>query len=197
MSTVLALDQGTTSSRALLFSREGRVERVAQAEFTQHYRKPGWVEHDPEELWESQLSTAREVLAEEADVACIGITNQRETTLVWDRITGEAIHPAVVWQSRQTASICDELRERGLTELVRQRTGLVIDAYFSGSKIRHILDAVPGAQARAERGELCFGTVDSWLIWKLTGGKVHATEPSANDGSAGLRDDWLSGRFGS
>ena len=178
MSTVLALDQGTTSSRALLFSREGRVERVAQAEFTQHYRKPGWVEHDPEELWESQLSTAREVLAEEADVACIGITNQRETTLVWDRITGEAIHPAVVWQSRQTASICDELRERGLTELVRQRTGLVIDAYFSGSKIRHILDAVPGAQARAERGELCFGTVDTWLIWKLTGGRVHATEPS-------------------
>lgn len=178
MSTVLALDQGTTSSRSLLFSREGVVKKLLQQEFTQHYRKPGWVEHDPEELWESQLATARGVLDGESDVACVGITNQRETTLVWERETGRAIHPAVVWQSRQSVSICEELRARGLTDLVRERTGLVIDAYFSGSKVRHILDAVPGAQARAEKGELCFGTVDSWLLWKLTGGRVHATEPS-------------------
>ena len=178
MGSVLALDQGTTSSRALLFSETGEVLRVAQVEFQQHYRQPGWVEHDPEELWESQLASARSVLEGGGDVACVGITNQRETTLVWERETGQAIHPAVVWQSRQTAGICDDLRARGLEDLVRAKTGLVIDAYFSGTKVRHILDAVDGAQERAEHGELCFGTVDSWLVWKLTGGRVHATEPS-------------------
>jgi len=178
MGTVLSLDQGTTSSRALLFSESGEVLRVAQQEFKQHYRQPGWVEHDPEELFESQLSSARSVLEEGGEVACVGITNQRETTLVWERETGRAIHPAVVWQSRQTADLCEDLRARGLSELVRSKTGLVIDAYFSGTKVRHILDAVDGAQERAEQGELCFGTVDSWLLWKLTGGRVHATEPS-------------------
>jgi len=178
MGSVLSLDQGTTSSRALLFSASGEVQRVAQQEFKQHYRHPGWVEHDPEELWQSQLSSARAVLEGSEDVACVGITNQRETTLVWERETGEAIHPAVVWQSRQTADICDDLRERGLADLVRAKTGLVIDAYFSGTKLRHILDAVEGARARAEQGELCFGTVDSWLVYKLTGGRVHVTEPS-------------------
>ena len=178
MGTVLSLDQGTTSSRALLFSESGEVLRVAQQEFKQHYRQPGWVEHDPEELFESQLSSARSVLEEGGEVACVGITNQRETTLVWERETGRAIHPAVVWQSRQTADLCEDLRARGLSDLVRSKTGLVIDAYFSGTKVRHILDAVDGAQERAEQGELCFGTVDSWLLWKLTGGRVHATEPS-------------------
>ena len=178
MGAVLSLDQGTTSSRALLFSAEGEVVRVAQQEFQQHYRQPGWVEHDPEELWQSQLSSARAALEGSEDVACVGITNQRETTLVWERDTGRAIHPAVVWQSRQTADLCEGLRERGLEETVRAKTGLVIDAYFSGTKARHILDAVDGAQERAERGELCFGTVDSWLVYKLTGGRVHATEPS-------------------
>ncbi len=178
MGSVLSLDQGTTSSRALLFSEAGEAQRVAQKEFQQHYRQPGWVEHDPEELWESQLASARSVLEGAGDVACVGITNQRETTLVWERETGRAIHPAVVWQSRQTAGICDDLRARGLADLVRAKTGLVIDAYFSGTKIRHILDAVEGAQERAERGELCFGTVDSWLVWKLTGGRAHVTEPS-------------------
>ena len=178
MGSVLSLDQGTTSSRALLFSERGEVLRVAQAEFRQHYRQPGWVEHDPEELWESQLESARKVLDGVGDVACVGITNQRETSLVWERETGRAIHPAVVWQSRQTAALCEELRARGFEELVRAKTGLVIDAYFSGTKVRHILDAVDGAQERAERGELCFGTVDSWLVYKLTGGRVHVTEPS-------------------
>ena len=178
MGSVLSLDQGTTSSRALLFSEAGEAQRVEQKEFRQYYRKPGWVEHDPEELWESQLASARSVLSGGGDVSCIGITNQRETTLVWERDTGRAIHPAVVWQSRQTAGICDDLRARGLADLVRAKTGLVIDAYFSGTKVRHILDAVEGAQERAEQGELCFGTVDSWLVYKLTGGRAHVTEPS-------------------
>jgi len=179
---VLALDQGTTSSRAILFERSGRIAAVDQHEFPQYFPKPGWVEHDPHEIWDSQLRAARGVLAKAgaggSDVAAIGITNQRETAMLWDRSTGEPIHRAIVWQSRQTAPICDELRARGLEEEVRARTGLVIDAYFSGTKIRFILDAVPGAQARAERGELAFGTVDSWLIHKLTGGRVHATEYS-------------------
>jgi glycerol kinase len=182
MRFVLALDQGTTSSRALLFEPSGRVAAVRQHEFPQYFRQPGWVEHDPHEIWESQLRAAREVLAEAGasarDVAAIGITNQRETTVVWDRRTGEPIHPAIVWQSRQTTPICDELRARGLEEHVRRRTGLVIDAYFSATKVRFILDAVDGAQARAERGELAFGTVDSWLLHRLTKGRVHATEPS-------------------
>jgi glycerol kinase len=182
MAYILALDQGTTSSRALLFDEAGAVAAVDQHEFTQHFPRPGWVEHDPQEIWETQLRAARGAMAKAAaaagDVRAIGITNQRETALVWDRTTGEPIHPAIVWQSRQTVPICDELRARGLEDEVRARTGLVIDAYFSGTKIRFILDAVDGAQERAERGELCFGTVDSWLIWKLTSGRVHASEYS-------------------
>ncbi|MCP5057615.1 MAG: glycerol kinase GlpK [bacterium] len=177
---ILALDQGTTSSRAILFDAAGGVAAVDQHEFEQHFPQPGWVEHDPMEIWTSQLRAARGVLekagASAADIAAIGITNQRETALVWDRATGEPIHRAIVWQSRQTAPICEELRSRGLQDDVRRRTGLVIDAYFSATKIRFILDAVPGAQARAERGELAFGTVDTWLLWNLTKGAVHATE---------------------
>ncbi|MEE2678744.1 MAG: glycerol kinase GlpK [Myxococcota bacterium] len=179
---VMALDQGTTSSRALLFDHSGAVVSVGQEEFAQHFPEPGWVEHDPEEIWSSQLSAARAALANAgasgADLVAIGITNQRETALVWDRTTGAPVHRAIVWQSRQTASICDELRARGLEDEVRRRTGLVIDSYFSGTKVRFILDAVDGAQARAERGELAFGTVDSWLLHKLTKGRVHATEYS-------------------
>jgi glycerol kinase len=179
---VMALDQGTTSSRAILFERTGAIAAVDQYEFPQYFPNPGWVEHEPHEIWDSQLRSARGALAKVgatgADVAAIGITNQRETAMVWDRASGEPIHRAIVWQSRQTTPICDELRARGLEEEVRARTGLVIDAYFSGTKIRFILDAVPGAQERAERGELAFGTVDSWLLHKLTGGRVHATEYS-------------------
>jgi glycerol kinase len=179
---VMALDQGTTSSRAVLFDREGRVAAVDQHEFTQHFPKPGWVEHDAEEIWQTQLRAARGALgkagATGADLAAIGITNQRETTVVWDRKTGAPVHRAIVWQSRQTAPLCDELRRRGLEEEVRARTGLVIDAYFSGTKARFILDAIPDGQQRAERGELAFGTVDSWLLYRLSRGRVHATEYS-------------------
>ena len=179
---VMALDQGTTSSRAILFDARGRAAAIDQYEFAQHFPKPGWVEHDANEIWDSQLRAARGVLAKggasASEVAAIGITNQRETTVVWDRATGEPIHPAIVWQSRQTVAICDALRERGLEDEVKARTGLLIDAYFSGTKIRFILDAISGAQARAEAGELCFGTVDTWLLYKLTSGRVHATEYS-------------------
>ncbi len=179
---VMALDQGTTSSRAILFDASGRAAAVDQYEFEQHFPKPGWVEHDANEIFESQLRAARGALekagAAASDIAAIGITNQRETTVVWERATGVPIHPAIVWQSRQTVPICDDLRARGLEEEVRSRTGLLIDAYFSGTKIRFILDAVDGAQRRAEAGELCFGTVDSWLLFKLTKGRVHATEYS-------------------
>ena len=179
---VMALDQGTTSSRAILFDRDGALVAVDQHEFTQHFPQPGWVEHDPAEIWESQLRAARGVLAKAgargADVAALGITNQRETTIVWDRRSGAPIHRAIVWQSRQSAPICEDLRARGLANEVAARTGLVIDAYFSGTKIRFILDAVPGAQQRAERGELAFGTVDTWLLHQLTRGRVHATEYS-------------------
>jgi glycerol kinase len=179
---VMALDQGTTSSRAILFDAQGGVVAVEQLEFRQHFPKPGWVEHDPLEIWDSQLRAARGVLHKAGvaarDVAAIGITNQRETTVVWERRTGDPIHRAIVWQSRQTVPICDELRARGLGEEVRARTGLVIDAYFSGTKLRFILDAVDGAQTRASRGELAFGTVDAWLLRQLTRGRVHATEPS-------------------
>lgn len=177
---ILALDQGTTSSRAILFDAQGNIQAVAQQEFTQYYPKPGWVEHDGNEIWETQLRVAREVLQKHGlgadQVAAIGITNQRETTMLWDRQTGEPIHHAIVWQDRRTASICDALKEKGLTEHVRTRTGLVIDAYFSGTKIKWLLDNVPGARERAERGELCFGTMDSWLIYKLTGGREHITD---------------------
>lgn len=179
---VLALDQGTTSSRALLFDASGTIVKVDQLEFHQSFPKPGWVEHDPNEIWDSQLRAARGTLAkanvEGGDIAAIGITNQRETTVVWDRRTGEPIHPAIVWQSRQSSGVCDALRAQGLEEEVRSRTGLLIDSYFSGTKIRFILDAVPGAQARAAAGELCFGTIDTWLIYKLTKGRVFVTEPS-------------------
>jgi glycerol kinase len=179
---ILALDQGTTSSRALLFDRSFGIRGLEQLEFEQIFRKPGWVEHDPQAIWDTQLRAARGALVRAGvtgrDVAAIGITNQRETTVVWDRRTAIPIHPAIVWQSRQTTPICDALRAAGLEETVRARTGLRIDAYFSATKIRFILDAVPGAQARAEAGELCFGTIDSWLIYRLTKGRVFATEAS-------------------
>jgi glycerol kinase len=181
-SYILAFDQGTTSSRSVLFDKNGSVVAVAQKEITQLYPNPGWVEHNPVELWESQLATAREVIAKANiavnEIAAIGITNQRETTVVWDRNSGEPIYNAIVWQDRRTAAFCDELKASGAEEMIRQKTGLVIDAYFSGSKIKWILDHVPGARAKAEQGELCFGTIDTWLLWKLTGGKVHATDVS-------------------
>ena len=177
---VLALDQGTTSSRAILFDHNGNIRAVAQQEFTQYYPKPGWVEHDPEEIWNTQILVAQQVLEKAAiapsQIASIGITNQRETTLVWNKNTGKAIHHAIVWQDRRTAGICDQLKADGLEPHIREATGLVVDAYFSGTKIKWLLDQVPGARAMAERGELCFGTVDSWLIWKLTNGQQHVTD---------------------
>jgi len=179
---ILALDQGTTSSRALVFDQRGGIVALDQYEFPQHFRHPGWVEHEAEEIWDSQLRAARGAIEKAGitpeQIAAIGITNQRETAVVWERDTGRAIHPAIVWQSRQTAGICDGLRARGLEDEVKARTGLVIDSYFSGTKVRFILDAVDGAQQRAERGELCFGTIDSYLLYRLTGGRVHATEYS-------------------
>jgi len=182
MSMILSLDQGTTSSRAILFDREGMIRGVAQREFKQFYPQAGWVEHDPEEIWTSQRDVARQVLSDAGissrEIAAIGITNQRETTIVWDRKTGAAIHPAIVWQDRRTASICDQLKSDGKADIIQQKTGLVVDAYFSGTKIQWILDHVPGARAKAQNGELACGTVDSWLIWKMTNGKVHATDPS-------------------
>lgn len=180
MSVVLAFDQGTTSSRAILFDSSGSILSLAQQEFTQHYPQPGWVEHDAKEIWESQLKVARDVLKQTGltakEIAAIGITNQRETTLVWDRNTGAPVHHAIVWQDRRTAGYCDELREAGLTEKIQAKTGLLIDAYFCASKIHWILANVPGVRERAERGELAFGTVDSWLFWNLTGGRIHATD---------------------
>lgn len=177
---ILALDQGTTSSRALLFDAAGAVVGFAQREFTQHYPQAGWVEHDPEEIWQTQLAVAREVLRSSGtsarDVAAIGITNQRETTMMWDRASGEPIHRAIVWQDRRTASDCDALRAAGHEPLIQQRSGLLIDAYFCGTKIRWLLDNVPGARQRATAGQLAFGTIDSWLLWKLTGGRMHVTD---------------------
>ena len=179
---ILALDQGTTSSRSLVFDAAGRVVAMAQQEFTQHFPQPGWVEHDAAEILSTQFATAREAVASAgltmADIAAIGITNQRETTVVWDRATGQAIHNAIVWQDRRTADLCDELRTAGEAERIRKATGLELDAYFSGTKAAWILDHVDGARNRAERGELAFGTIDSFLIWHLTGGEVHATDPS-------------------
>ena len=179
---VLALDQGTTSSRALLFTQEGDVLAVSQQEFKQHYPQPGWVEHDAEEIWFTQLSVARDVLIRAGvawqDVAAIGITNQRETTVVWDRETGKPVAPAIVWQCRRTADFCRALTAAGWADPIRAKTGLVVDAYFSGTKVKWILDHVPGARERAGRGELLFGTIDTWLLWKLSGGKVHATDYS-------------------
>lgn len=180
MAYLLALDQGTTSSRAILFDPAQTIVGTAQKEFTQHYPQEGWVEHDPMEIWSSQFGVMMEVLAKTgvspADIAAIGITNQRETTILWDKESGKPIHPAIVWQCRRTATLVDQLVTEGLEEHIRETTGLVPDAYFSATKIRWILDAVPGAQERAERGELLFGTVDTWLLWKLTGGAVHATD---------------------
>ncbi|QNK02909.1 glycerol kinase GlpK [Dyella telluris] len=179
---ILALDQGTTSSRAVLFDHSGSVVGLAQREFAQIFPQPGWVEHNPRDILTSVLVTVTELLAntqvELSDIAAIGITNQRETTVVWDRATGQPIHNAIVWQSRQSMDICEQLRRQGHESLVRERTGLLIDAYFSATKLRWILDHVEGAQARAERGELLFGTVDSWLIWNLSGGAVHVTDVS-------------------
>jgi glycerol kinase len=179
---ILALDQGTTSSRAILFDHQGRAAAVAQQEFEQLYPRPGWVEHRPEDIWTSQLNAAQSVL-KDADVkpdeiAAIGITNQRETTIIWNRETGEPIHNAIVWQCRRTAEHCDRMRSEGLASVFQQRTGLVLDAYFSGTKVRWLLDNVDGARELAERGALAFGTVDAWLIWKLTAGRIHATDPS-------------------
>lgn len=179
---VMALDEGTSSARAILFDRAGRVVSIGQREFRQIYPQPGWVEHDPLEIWTVQLSVAREALAEANvrpdEIAAIGVTNQRETCVVWDRATGMPIHNALVWQDRRTAGVCDELKARGLEPYVREATGLVIDAYFSGTKIAWLLDHVPGARARAERGELAAGTIDTWLIWNLTDGQAHVTDPS-------------------
>jgi glycerol kinase len=180
MAYVLALDQGTTSSRAILFDEAGAIAAVAQKEFQQFYPQAGWVEHDPAEILSSQMSCAVEALAQVGarprDVAAIGITNQRETVIVWERATGKAIHPAIVWQDRRTAAFCKELEERGAGETVSAKTGLVLDPYFSATKVRWILDHVEGARARAERGELAFGTVDSWLVWHLTSGHKHVTD---------------------
>ncbi len=180
MAYLLALDQGTTSSRALVFTPDGAVVAMALQEFAQHYPRPGWVEHDPELIWQSQLHVARQALAQAGiggrELLGLGIANQRETTLVWERATGRPIHNAIVWQDRRTAAACDALKARGLEALFRERTGLLLDPYFSGTKLAWLLDTIPGARARAERGELAFGTVDTWLIWRLTGGRVHATD---------------------
>jgi glycerol kinase len=177
---ILALDQGTTSSRAILFDHSGTPRHVAQQEFTQHYPQAGWVEHDPRDIWNSQLAVAQQVLSDAkvsaSDVAAIGITNQRETTIIWDRQTGEPVFNAIVWQCRRTADYCAQLRDEGFDKILREKTGLVTDAYFSGTKVRWILENVDGVRVRAEAGELAFGTVDSWLIWNLTGGRLHITD---------------------
>ena len=181
-SYILALDQGTTSSRSILFDISGKVVAVAQKEFTQFFPKPGWVEHNPVEIWETQHATAMDVIAKANisadDIAAIGIANQRETAVVWDRSTDEPVYNAIVLHDRRTASFCDELKAKGLEEKIKVKTGLVIDAYFSGTKVKWILDHVAGARKRASKGELCFGTIDTWLLWKLTNGKIHATDVS-------------------
>ncbi len=179
---LLALDQGTSSSRSIVFDAQGRIAAMAQREFRQIYPQPGWVEHDPKEIWATQLATAREALAKAglgaAQIAAIGITNQRETTVLWNRRSGEPLHNAIVWQDRRAEPTCAALRERGLEPTFRAKTGLVLDAYFSGTKLKWLLDHVPGARAAAQRGELAFGTIDTWLMWQLTGGAVHATDVS-------------------
>jgi len=182
MKYILALDQGTTSSRAIIFDHAGAIKAVAQKEFKQHFPQPGWVEHDANEIWATQIGVAAEAMSKAKlhakDIAAIGVTNQRETVVVWNRETGDPICHAIVWQDRRTAGFCDQMKRDGLEGLIQKKTGLVIDAYFSGSKLRWILDNVSGARADAEKGKLAFGTIDSWLIWKLTGGKVHVTDPS-------------------
>jgi glycerol kinase len=177
---ILSLDQGTTSSRAIIFNKSGEIVHTAQKEFTQHFPKPGWVEHNANEIWGSILSVIAGVLSESAikpeQIAGIGITNQRETTVVWDKETGQPVYNAIVWQSRQTSGICDELKEMGYNDLFREKTGLLIDAYFSGTKVKWILDNVEGAREKADQGKLLFGTIDTWLIWKLSGGRAHVTD---------------------
>ena len=179
---ILSFDQGTTSSRAIIFNKKGEIVAVAQKEFTQIFPEPGLVEHDANEIWSTQLGVAAEVISKAnlsvADIAAIGITNQRETTVVWDRITGQPIHNAIVWQDRRTASFCDELRANGAHIKIQEKTGLILDAYFSATKVKWILDHTPGAREKAAKGELCFGTVDSWLVYKLTNGQVHVTDVS-------------------
>ncbi|MDP9279184.1 MAG: glycerol kinase GlpK, partial [Gemmatimonadota bacterium] len=206
MKYILSLDQGTTSSRAILFDHAGSIVAVAQKEFPQIFPKPGWVEHNPRDIWSTQAGVAAEVLTKAnvgaPDVAAIGITNQRETTVVWDRTTGEPVYNAIVWQDRRTAGICDRLRARKLDRVIRRKTGLVLDAYFSATKVQWILENVKGARGRAKAGELAFGTVDSWLVWNLTGGKVHVTDASNAsrtmlfDISKGEWDDELLKLFG-
>ncbi|GEO10320.1 glycerol kinase GlpK [Segetibacter aerophilus] len=177
---ILSIDQGTTSSRAIVFNHEGNIESVAQKEFTQYYPEPGWVEHDANEIWSSQAGVVAEAVIKAGlrpiDIAAIGITNQRETTIVWDRETGKPVYNAIVWQDRRTASFCDELKHKGTDKLIQEKTGLIVDAYFSATKIKWILENVPGARENAQSGKLAFGTVDSWLIWNLTGGKTHVTD---------------------
>ena len=175
---ILSLDQGTTSSRAILFDHGGNVVRSAQSEFRQHYPQPGWVEHDPEEIWTSQLQVAQTIVDDPAEIAAIGISNQRETTLIWDRLSGEPIHNAIVWQDRRTSAFCDVLKAEGFDQTILRETGLVTDAYFSGTKLAWLLENVAGARERAEAGQLAFGTVDSYLVWKLTGGALHITDVS-------------------
>ncbi|WP_417520023.1 glycerol kinase GlpK [Minwuia sp.] len=194
---VLAIDQGTTSSRAIVFDADLKIAAIAQEEFTQHFPHSGWVEHDPEDLWRTTVATCRAAIADAgldaADITAIGITNQRETTIVWDRKTGKAIHKAIVWQDRRTADICADLRAAGHEEEIRARTGLLLDPYFSGTKVAWILDHVDGARAAAERGDLAFGTVDCFLLWRLTGGRVHATD--ATNASRTLMYDIIEGRW--
>ena len=177
---IMALDQGTTSSRCILFDKNGKICSIAQKEFDQIYPQPGWVEHNPMEIWSSQLAVAMEAMAvsgaKPQDIAAIGITNQRETTIVWDRVTGEPVYNAIVWQCRRTADMVEKFKEDGFDQIIRKKTGLIPDAYFSATKIAWILDHVEGAREKAEKGELLFGTVDTWLIWKLTGGAVHVTD---------------------
>ena len=179
---IMTLDEGTTSARTIIYDKKGNMISVAQKEFTQYFPKEGWVEHDAVEIWSTQIGVAHEAMLKASltfeDIDSIGITNQRETAIVWDKATGEPVYNAIVWQCRRTAEYCDSLREAGLSEMIRQKTGLLIDPYFSGTKVRWILENVPGARERAERGELLFGTIETWLIWKLTGGKVHVTDYS-------------------
>lgn len=179
---VMAIDAGTTSSRCILFNKSGEIVSLAQQEFKQYFPKPGWVEHDPIEIWENQLDVCKKAMfsakVKAEDIACIGITNQRETTVVWNKKTGKPVYNAIVWQCRRTSKYCDELKEKGLKDVIAKKTGLVIDAYFSGSKIKWILDNVPGVREQAKKGDLLFGTIDTWLIWNLTGGKVHAIDYS-------------------
>src|SRR5690349_1605300 len=182
MGYILAIDQGTTGTKVIIFDAEGSVKSLAYSEFTQYYPKPGWVEHNAEEIWTVSHALVSEALTQAgvqpSEIRAIGITNQRETTLMWDRATGQPVRPAIVWQDRRTAPICDELKARGLADTFRQRTGLVVDAYFSGTKVKWLLENEEGLRERAEKGEVAFGTIDSWLVWKLTGGLAHVTDYS-------------------